>query len=680
VGKGPSEDKILEQFEGDQSRIFERGYDPLTEKIILANITAISDETRQMIEDAYARFGGADAVLEARKRKERVDAITDPAQRKERVICLAQELYGPLLTSPEHLFKTLGLDATSSTVREKLNKVLKDSVSEKADSVAARQRLRSALYRMILIKQKTEAAGGTFDGVAFLEDALGAVDYKKVAEVKDTLEKNKQRIEAGGSAAKYFENGDHKKIKTKFADIKAVVTDPTNNIAKDSPFKVQKVRNQAELEIAKSNKGKKGSQGQSANMDAYRDAHFKAQMLEEIVKDDIVEQLKTLAKHLKTCQKEGVSVAGLPTTDLQNFINAIGGFGNNYSFDALNTFFAGKYGGKTPEDILNQINGESVAKELGEKTAPLEDENRRLDKQLASFRGKVEKNMDVTDEDLAVRINSYILSQNDATKDLPNDEKKKFAKAILARDLTVMDNDDYFERMARNVNVAAIADAVMKDKVLKFDIGITDAEGTVKSTLKPLQRVQAENLRTINDINVAVQFKRIDWMAAFVLFMSLEQLGEKGSDRCEHLKKTAKELLAKEMGLDPYDQQVEEAFEDQIVKLKPYIEDYYKKSAEARDTTENQSSQMLVDSIHAWLKEALKMEEIGETDFELVMKDLEDMGYFKAKRKLADGTVGIMPKDQALAYLKAMFKDTLKEQEKEDRKHYLEEASKKSRS
>jgi hypothetical protein len=297
---------------------------------------------------------------------------------------------------------------------------------------------------------------------------------------------------------------------------------------------------------------------------------------------------------------------------------------------------------------------------------------------LASFRGKVEKNMDVTDEDLAVRINSYILSQNDATKDLPNDEKKKFAKAILARDLTVMDNDDYFERMARNVNVAAIADAVMKDKVLKFDIGITDAEGTVKSTLKPLQRVQAENLRTINDINVAVQFKRIDWMAAFVLFMSLEQLGEKGSDRCEHLKKTAKELLAKEMGLDPYDQQVEEAFEDQIVKLKPYIEDYYKKSAEARDTTENQSSQMLVDSIHAWLKEALKMEEIGETDFELVMKDLEDMGYFKAKRKLADGTVGIMPKDQALAYLKAMFKDTLKEQEKEDRKHYLEEASKKA--
>jgi len=72
------------------------------------------------------------------------------------------------------------------------------------------------------------------------------------------------------------------------------------------------------------------------------------------------------------------------------------------------------------------------------------------------------------------------------------------------------------------------------------------------------------------------------------------------------------------------------------------------------------------------------MEEIGKDDFELVMKDLEDMGYFKAKRKLADGAVGIMPKDLALAQLKAMFETTLKEQEKEDREHYLQEASKKA--
>ena len=212
---------------------------------------------------------------------------------------------------------------------------------------------------------------------------------------------------------------------------------------------------------------------------------------------------------------------------------------------------------------------------------------------------------------------------------------------------------------------------------MKFKI--TDKDDPKKGpVVSPLEKLTAADLDPDDDLALrrAVKSGRLDWKAAFVLFLSFEELGEENSPRHNKLEDLARTLLAKELKVSPYSSECETAFQDQVAISKANVISKYYKSYHSERAKEVSASRDFTNAVHQWLEESLKKRDLKEEDFDSTVAELEDMGYFLAERDLDDGKFGVMPKDQAIAYLQSMFYSVPRGQKWDDRKHAMGTASK----
>ncbi|MBI4231780.1 hypothetical protein HY605_00995, partial [Candidatus Peregrinibacteria bacterium] len=677
-------DKALSSLDSAQGRVFEAAYEPgdpntgTVESFDLSKIPEISDEVRGQIDSVYARFGGHEQVL--RRQVERIDlsGVPDAEKaevRKARVLEIAQRMYGPFRANAELIFGNLELNAADSQERALLADVLGDGLPSEPAALEGRKMLRVAL-------SKIDPSMSSEDRMAFLRDVIGAVDFAKLAEEESRIEPLKDELKAVTNAANDVRAGKHLDFAKHSQKTDKVFTDAdtADAAAVDDIDKLSLKRDRGilvQIEEAKDaistnrtmmNTRTATPQQIENSRRAMETATKRKNALESLNPKELRAGLTKIMGIVQVCHDLKIQIGTLDVAALKGLLDKYSKMGDDISHAEIQDLYGNGLG-----NALGQIDATKIATAIARGSGPLREAVGKQEGKVAKLRKQEKDAMNLSDEDFALAMNKHLISKNPETSGLNDKAREELAKAMLLRDLTSSDNDEYFERVAESVDPKVLEDKEITDKILKFGFHVLEPGSKDSKQHYPLLKVTLADLSADDELALgralrAGKFgkKGQEWQSLFILMMSFEKSGEKHSPRAVKIERAAREYLAAAIGVKATSAECEEAFQDQVALLQPAVDSYF--TSHGANTYKRRSlSSSLIQLANEYVDEGLRTGQITYDDFNTVKEDLEGMGYFEAERRLDDGTVGILPKDDALNILEDMFSRIPDEQKKADR-------------
>lgn len=249
----------------------------------------------------------------------------------------------------------------------------------------------------------------------------------------------------------------------------------------------------------------------------------------------------------------------------------------------------------------------------------------RVDKKRLEFSKKsAEGNTDLTDSAFALRIIKYKLLKDPENAKLSLEDLEKLAKRTLVEKLWERKNGKAIGEVVDGVEsdlLKVIRDAVMKEKVLKFNYKVGDSKKELFKGITP------DDLKDKESIERLFGSGKMDIKKAFMLLGLIGGEGGANTPQYKILQKKIFDLLG-EQGLTPA--QSMKAFREQMEKINAvvsqYSSNYGKTSAIDKELKELK------------LKKSMEKYRRGELDYEQLQDELEDAGIFK-DGKLQEGSV-----------------------------------------
>jgi hypothetical protein len=542
---------------------------------------SISANVRREIEGAYGSGWESLFNKELAIRRLFWSEISD--QERARIRNIAQRTCGAL-TDPKLLMRKI------SPEKNAINAILKDDISSNPDELSPN--IKAAFRR--LPSDPTELAD-------FLK-GMGVVDSKKIKDLTVKIQKNKAVLKESEGSASYFSKNPFGPILGTFKTLK----------------KTKKILGKESLFIALNKlKAKKsfifGGKNQLSHIETLDPTGF-------------LTKLNELRKNLEVFVDLGVTLPKPPTGnyDLVAMIKSLSTLSkSNFSVKDLEDVFEGTelfemLENEDPKDVNKIILGESSKKQ---------DELEEDEAKLESMRTKAKTEKNLSDEEFALKVIGRHLTTLPETHDMSPAKLKKYAKHILFGDILAMENDDYLKN---NLLSPKPLEKALTEKILKINFKV----GAEEEIQRPLAKVRMEDLKDEKSVRDAIGSGRIDWQAAFVLFLSLEKNGQKGSETWNTLYKEARVLMAQEMGLEPTDADVASKFDDQVNLLNSTVIDNYFDTYDNNEKEIKKDMGNFVKRANKWMREGLRSGDLDKDDFPSVLQELEEAGYFDDRAAL----------------------------------------------
>ncbi|MBU1152217.1 hypothetical protein KJ632_05345 [Patescibacteria group bacterium] len=645
-----------------------------------------------------------------------IDKIEDEEVHKQRTLGLAYELYGPFLAGIEGVKGLIDSNDKLKPHLAKLDDVLANKIEGASDDqLRRRQSLRLALANLYNFHLAKET-----DLAKLIAEIVGEVNFSELNDAKRELKNDTTAVNVvlesqgnngdgiksllGGNAMKQFEG--YASGYKSFCEL-----------SEDGVFrKVGENESLVSLlealdDASESYKGVKDAAEDLGKIQRQRTA------LKSLRPKETLKGIKNLQVLFAFFKKQEVFKGVMSNfVGLDNFLNALNSVGDDFSLKNLEDIriaASSLFNADLPAGLKGvDLQWENVSKNLQKGMNDAQRGIASRKRTIANLQAQAEHSPSLSDEEFALQIYKYIVSKNPETVGLSDERVESLAKDLHFADMIALDNDEYLRNKFNNIGVGMNVAAV--EQILGFSYQV---QGDEKENF-PLKNLGADDIATVDGLKSAILTEKIKWEEACFLFMMFDQapigspIPSKGSPHHVFMEKEARRLLAEELGLDPQHPNSLKAFDTQMKTLQPHLSVYMKKvwkvgmagivkrtmfspdgylaklEKKARGnlkrlkfpsvdgdskivdklrnlgvshpyiTKKSKDSARLASKIDDWIKERLDRGEISEEDFESEVKVLEDLGYFNMERDLGWGKIGIVPKDQALLRLEAMFRDS----------------------
>ncbi|MBT3704615.1 hypothetical protein HOG17_02420 [Candidatus Peregrinibacteria bacterium] len=264
----------------------------------------------------------------------------------------------------------------------------------------------------------------------------------------------------------------------------------------------------------------------------------------------------------------------------------------------------------------NLTDKNAIAEKVYGRRGRLEDEIRSKKKQLEIDKGTADKNIDITDEQFALKLLIHRISQTEEGREMDLVELEKAAKRQLLDRLWEKRTG---ERMSEAVDgaprdlLAVMSEAVFKDRFMNFSYNVG---GTV---YKPFEGFDPSDFRTKRSIERLFKSKRMDEKKGFYMLVAFEK--HNGSNSIQHsaIREGIFNLLSEERGLSQ--SQAIKAFNSEKEVVEGVMQKFFEVQRK-RVVLEKQLLNLKVKRA----QEKLTRGEISKSEY---MDELEAAGYFK---------------------------------------------------